>query len=425
MKTEIKLPKLGLTMEEATIATWEKQIGDNVQAGEVIMTVETDKATMEVEAAANGYLTEQSVKPGDVIAVGGILGYLSDAAHQETAQESVQELVKETIQETGQERIRISPAARKLARSKGLDLHHISGTGPQGRILLRDIMASPDQAEQTAVQPSKPASESIKTGAIIQPTQTSQANQAGQASQANQPSRQENQASQKPLSTMRKVISERLTYSFREIPQFQVKNSADMTNVLKIRETLVNSVEQTAGIRLSVLDFIIQAAAKALKQVPKVNVSFRTDAGDPYILEHTEINIGLAVSLPDGLVVPVIHNADKLSLLEIAKRRHELVSDARSGKLKAEDTKGGTFTISSLASFDVDEFVALINPPEAGILAIGRAKKIPVAVGDSIELVTMMKMNGSFDHRPLDGADGAQFMQFLAEQLESDRWRIV
>ncbi|GGD47871.1 2-oxo acid dehydrogenase subunit E2 [Paenibacillus nasutitermitis] len=176
---------------------------------------------------------------------------------------------------------------------------------------------------------------------------------------------------------------------------------------------------------IPMLDFVIQAVGRTLRQVPQVNVSFCTEPGGSYILEHQEVHIGLAVSKPDGLVVPVIRHADQLSLVEIAKQRHILVGKAKAGTLSAGEMTGGTFTISSLASFEIAEFTALINPPEAGILAVGMALKIPVVVGDAIEAATMMDLNAAFDHRPLDGSDGARFMQLLTRQLQSDRWKLV
>ncbi|MCD9023843.1 dihydrolipoamide acetyltransferase family protein [Cohnella silvisoli] len=379
MSIEIRLPKMGLTMEEARIVTWEKQVGEYVELKEVVATIETDKATLEIESAEQGFLIEQRVKAGDAIAVGGIIGILS--ANQVSG---------DAIRS---ERIRVSPAARRLAGVKGIVLSEVDGTGPDGRIVLRDIIGAPVTIESSGSSTEREA-----------PRDT---------------------AFKKPLSAMRKIISERLTYSFREIPQFQVKSSVNLFHVLKIREILVNSVEETAGVRLSVLDFIIQAVGLALRQVPQVNVSFCTDPSGSYILEHQEVNIGLAVSVQEGLVVPVIRDADQLSLVEIAKQRHALVSQAKAGTLSVGEMTGGTFTISSLASFDIAEFTALINPPEAGILAVGMARKVPVVVGDAIEVATMMDLNASFDHRPLDGADGAKFMQLLSQQLQSDRWKLV
>ncbi|MBB3071775.1 pyruvate dehydrogenase E2 component (dihydrolipoamide acetyltransferase) [Paenibacillus baekrokdamisoli] len=370
---------MGSTMEEAHIVTWEKQVGEYIQMKEVLATIETDKATLEIESSEQGFLIEQRVKPGDAIAVGGIIGILSD--HQGSG-----DVIRS-------ERIRVSPAARRLSVQKGIELNTIDGTGPDGRIVLRDIIGVPVTME------------SSESGAEREAPQDT--------------------TSKKPLSAMRKMIAERLTYSFREIPQFQVKSSVDLCHVLKIREMLVHSVEETVGVRLSVLDFIIQAVGRVLRQVPQVNVSFCTDPSGSYILEHQEVNIGLAVSVQDGLVVPVIRNADQLSLVEIAKRRHALVSKAKAGTLSVGEMTGGTFTISSLATFDIAEFTALINPPEAGILAVGMARKMPVVVGDSIEVATMMDLNASFDHRPFDGADGAQFMQLLSRQLQSDRWKLV
>mgnify|MGYP000415611347 CR=1 FL=1 len=398
MQKQITMPKLGLTMEEAQLVTWEKNVGDWVEKNDVIATVETDKAVLEVEAVEAGYLVEQVACIGEIIVVGGIMAYLQDTLV--TGEKRIADVPDFTLNQPSlvdqgmASRIRASPAARKLANENGISLETVRGRGPHGRIVLKDIISSITEVEKL------PSSASTISEQIA-PSQV-----------------------KKPLSGMRKTIAQRLTLSFRDIPQFQVKRFADMTHVIKLRETLVSSIEKSIGIRLSITDFMIQAVAQAIKEVPKVNVSYVTEIAGDYIVEHAAVNIGLAVALDEGLVVPVIRNADQLSLIEIAKQRHRLVMNSQRGSLMPEDYSKGTFTISSLAVYEVDEFVALINPPEAGILAIGKIEKKAIVKEDAIRILPMICLNGSFDHRALDGADGAKFMHKLVERLESDEWLI-
>lgn len=411
MNTEIRLPKMGSTMEEASIASWEKQIGEYVHIKDIIATIETDKAILDIEASEQGFLIEQRIKVGDSAAVGSIIGLLSDQQQSESDFKQG-------------ERIRISPAARRLAGEKNVSLEAVVGTGPGGRIVLRDVISAGITSNAVASKPKQ--EEPAKTASCNPVNATSSTNtSSGSNTSGTNTNSASNTSTKKLLSAMRKTISDRLTYSFREIPQFQIKSSVNLFHILNIREVLVNSIGNSSGARLSVLDFIIQAVGMALRQAPQINVSFVTDASGSYIMEHQEIHIGLAVSVQGGLVVPVIRNADQLSLLEIAQVRHDLVSKAKAGTLSAKEMTGSTFTISSLASFEIAEFTAIVNPPEAGILAVSKAQKLPIAVGDSIEVATIMQLNASFDHRPLDGADGAQFMQLLSKQLASDRWKIV
>lgn len=227
------------------------------------------------------------------------------------------------------------------------------------------------------------------------------------------------------LTSMRKTIAQRMTASFMNVPQFQIKKRVDVSSIVQLRQAVVSSIEHSAGVRLSFNDFLIQAVALTLKKFPRVNASFIDSEGDPYILEHEDINIGLAVAIDDGLVVPVIHQADQLSLIEIAEKRTELVEKARKGLLKPEEMRGGTFTISNLGSVGVDEFVAIVNPPETGILAVGNIIEQPVLTNRHETLIKpMITLNASYDHRTIDGAYGGRFLAQLCDQLQSGQWNI-
>ncbi|GIM44954.1 dihydrolipoyllysine-residue acetyltransferase component of acetoin cleaving system [Collibacillus ludicampi] len=400
MTTEIVLPKMGLTMEEAEMLAWEKKVGDYVEKHEVILTIQTDKAALEVEAPVDGILQDILVKEGEVVPVGTVLGYISDTKEQDEPVNMFQNIdfpVEEPY------RIRISPAARKLARENGIEIEGLRGSGPRGRILLMDVQ---EAIAEKSLKERKIEIDTIKTKL---PVKTTKARGKGK---------------HVPLTRMRKIIAERMTQSFMMVPQFQLKKQVDVTAILQVRNLLVSSFEESIGVRLSINDFLIQAVALTLKKHPSVNASYIDSDTQPYIYEHDDINVGLAVAVDDGLVVPVIHNADQMSLAEIAKKRVELIEKAKKGILKPEEMSHGTFTISNLASFEIDEFVAIVNPPEAGILAVGQVREQPVVVDNRVEIKPVLILNASFDHRIIDGADGSKFISDLVQHLQSDRWKI-
>src|SRR5690625_3165596 len=407
MSTDIVLPKLGLTMEEAKVVTWLKNIGDYVEDDEVILEVETDKANLEVESPGEGFLTKQDVQPDEVVEVGAVIGVLSDNESRDDEEsndsspenveahqgEGVEDEPKDIESITGNkqtrnpfidgERIKVSPAARKLARQEGVKLATITGTGPRGRIVLTDI--------KTALE--KVVNKPIIDREIVQVV-------AGENDKV------------VPLSNMRKIIAKRMTDSFKNVPQFVLKRGVDCTAMNTTRKAL-NEIN-SSGIKLSINDFIIQALTQALVEHFQVNASFVDDESGSYIIEKADVNIGLAVAIDDGLIVPVIHGAQNLSLLEIAQKRAELVKKAQSGKLLPEEMSGGTFTISNLGGFNVDDFTAIVNPPETGILAIGKVKHSPV-FDDELNMIVkpIMQVTASFDHRTIDGSQGAKFLETI------------
>jgi len=419
MSTEILLPKLGLTMDEAKVVTWLKNIGDYVEHEEVIVEVETDKANLEVESPKEGYLVKQVAAPGDVVAVGGVLGILADTkeaiVEDVTSEKKVEQEKEEKIHEDSSvneekrnqvkhdeyfikgNRIRVSPSARKLAREEGIDLRNIAGSGPRGRIILADV--------KQAIKESK--NQLIMEKANQQPIEAESSNDKIVH-----------------LSSMRKIIANRMTESFRHVPQFNLKREVNCTAIEQTRKTL-NEINNSI-VKLSMNDFLIQAVARALRQHPTVNASFIDNEKEPYIIEKVDVNIGLAVALDDGLVVPVIHHADRLSITEIANKRAQLIEKAKEGKLTPDEMSNGTFTISNLGGFHIDEFTAIVNPPETGILAVGKAKWTPVVNEQKeIEILPIMHISGSFDHRTIDGAEAARFMNTIVEQLQSTKWNVI
>ncbi len=390
MITRIIMPKLGETMEDGVISRWMKKEGDKIEKGEPILEVATDKANFEVESPAGGILRKILCPASeDNVPVTVTIGYIADSMEEglpeegesQPEKEKKEESVKESVPvdkkpaeqkaETGL--IKASPAAKKFAREKGVDLAGITGTGPGGRITENDVLSA------------------AGTGTA----------EGGDAEVI-------------PLSGMRKVIAQRLSESKRRAPHYYVQVEVDMTGAVAAREKFLPEVKSKNGVKLSYNDMIVKAAADTLPDYPLLNSTF--DGNN--IKSFKDANIGIAVSIDQGLVVPVVKKAGEKSLGEIAKERDRLVALARENKLGPQDTEGGTFTVTNLGMFKVDVFTAIINPPQVAILAVGGIKKAPVVVNDKVEVRQVMKMSLSADHRVIDGAYAAQFMNRLKETLE-------
>jgi len=392
MIKEVIMPKLGQTVEEATVEKWIKKEGDKVEKGEVLLEIVTDKATLEVESFDKGHLRKILVKEGETVPVLEIIGYIADSMQEEIPEKKLSEPEKvekgitppeekkETVAKAEPAmggRIKASPLAKKLAKEKGVDLATIKGSGPGGRITREDVLA---QAEA----PKQPEPLSVKEGQTI------------------------------PLSSIRKSIVASMTLSKQQIPHFYLGCEIDMTESIKLRQGLLEEFAKKGLPKPAFDDLIIKAAACALQAHPQVNRRF---AGDSLqVLPGADI--GLAVSLEEGLIVPVIHSADKLSLEEIAKKRDDLASRARNKKLNPDECKGGTLTISNLGMYPISEFIAVIPPEQMGILAIGTIREKPVVIEEKITPRAMMNLTGSFDHRAVDGAQAATFLQELKNYLE-------
>jgi len=407
MAEVIRMPRLSDTMEEGIIVGWLKKEGDMIEPGDVLAEVETDKATMELDSYQEGVLLHINVKEGPVpvdsiIAVIGeegedyehLLEESSDEKKEDTSKEQAEEQSAKDIEtskekspepsssKTEEGRIKASPLAKKIASEKGIDLQNISGTGDGGRIVKRDV----EEAAEKGVSAPKaaPAAARLSLGAEDQSI---------------------------PLTQMRKVIAKRLGESKFTAPHFYVTVEIDMDNAIKARETLNEGEEQ----RISFNDMMIKAAAVALRQHPMINSSWQDDQ----IVVHGDINIGVAVAVEEGLLVPVIRNADYKSLSQIKSEIVEMAGKARDRKLQPDEMQGNTFTISNLGMFGVEEFTAIINPPDSAILAVGTIVKKPVVKNDEIVIGNTMKVTLSCDHRIVDGALGAQFLQTLRSYLEN------
>ena len=422
MPTNVIMPALGVAQQTGTLLKWLKAEGQSVAKGEPLMEIETDKATVEIEAPASGVLANVTASPGDQVPVGNRIALIlapgelasaaaSDSPHPSSLpmgegtkegragahgkQTALKPLVPQgegrgegqakaapshriaqtaPTTESRPGRLLASPAAKRIAQEKGVDLASLKGSGPEGSILAEDVLRSaPDGAPQTA--------------ASAQQIQS--------------------------LTPMRRIVGERMTQSKQTAPHFYLSMDIDMTAVNGERLEWKQRGEDSPP---TINDFILHACARALKDFPSINSSFTTQG----IKLHADINLGMAVALEEGLVVPVIRNADRLSLTELAAQSRVLVEKAQTKKLFPLDYEGGTFTVSNLGALGVDSFVAIINPPQAAILAVGRVAPRVVTDGDGIEIKSLMTATLSADHRVADGASAARFLQRLKKLLEKN-----
>jgi pyruvate dehydrogenase E2 component (dihydrolipoamide acetyltransferase) len=394
MAAEVKVPRLGQGMESGTIVKWLKAEGDEVAKGEPLYELDTDKVTQEVEAEAAGVLLKIAVAEGEV-PVGTTIAFIGQAGEsvpdvsgngkvsappekakdepkEEKAPEPDPGPVAPEPRKEG-ERVKASPLARRIARERGVELASIAGTGPEGRIIAEDV-------ERAASRPAVPAT--VPAGEV----------------------------ESVPLTGIRRTIARRLTEAWT-VPVFQLQVSADME---RANGVVAAARELHADVKVSVTDLLTKICASALARHPDVNVSFTDEA----LLRHPSANVGIAVATPQGLVVPVVKGAERLSLAKIAAVRADLVERARNQKLKAEDMAGGTFTISNLGMFGVDEFVAVLNPPQAAILAVGQTEDRPVAREGQVVVRPTMTMTLTVDHRAVDGAPAAEFLRTVKAMVE-------
>ncbi|MXZ74562.1 MAG: 2-oxo acid dehydrogenase subunit E2 [Gemmatimonadetes bacterium] len=443
MATEIIMPVLGMTMESGIIVEWMKEEGDSVAEGEVLFNVETDKSVMEVEAKASGTLLKILHGPGDDVPIQQVIGYIGEAgeaiAEAVDASAPGDAATNGTTAGTangtsggedapatptdgatdgttgGQDdaaaagattpgpsgRVKISPKARRHARDLGIAIEHIAGTGPGGRIVFSDVEAF---AARTAAAAQAPATAPATPAPASAPAAAPAA--AGPGSKRVQ--------RRAPLSGLRKVAATRLAESASTVPHFYLTMDVDMSRLTGLREQLIAYGEKRGLARVSVNDLIIKAAGIALRSFPEVNASL--EGGE--VVEYADVNVGFAVALDDGLVVPVVASADQKSVFDIAAATRYLGEKARGKGLGPEDYGYGTFTISNLGMFGVDQFTAIINPPEAAILAVGRVKDTPVVADGKVEIKAMMSITLSSDHRLIDGAVAGRFLSHLREILE-------
>ncbi len=402
----IMMPKLGFDMAEGTLVEWVKRAGDAVAEGDVIAIIETDKASVEVSSFRAGVLRGTLVEAGTVVPVGRPIAVIGTADEQidlaalgvteilpkrEKEEITLEELLPEIPMPTEVERRPASPVARRMADELGIDLSQIRGSGPGGRIVKRDIE---EYLKEQALAPKKEAPPPPPI-----PTPSYEPTMAGYHVE--------------PLTPMRQTIGRRMAESKQQAPHFYITIEVDMEAAMTLRQQLNALLPEDE--KISVNDLVVKAAAVALKAAPRLNASFV--GGEIRI--HDPINIGIAVARDVGLVTTVIRECDKKSLAQIAREARELVSRAREGRMRADDMVGGTFTISNLGMFGVEDFIAIINPPQAAILAVGAVRRVPVVNQEGqLAVGTRMKATISADHRVTDGAEAARFLQAFQAALE-------
>ena len=418
MATEVIMPRMSDTMEEGKILKWLKKVGDRIEVGDIIAEVETDKADMEMEALDDGFLTEIRAQEGESVPVGGMIALLGEEAEvgvtppppartassaastppagrranakaSQPAAKKVRKIreaaPKKPPARKKDERILASPIVRKIAAERGIELAKVQGSGPGGRIIKQDLEGAEaiPVAAELRTPPASPPVATTPTGRV------------------------------EPFSRMRATIAKRMADSMREAPHFYVTTEIDMSESVRLRTSLKLSDRVSADVTYTHL--LVKAVAVALGRHPRLNASF---TGDGRELKD-EINIGIAVALDDGLIVPVLHDCQALSLLDIAAQANALVERARTGKPTTQDLSGGSFTISNLGMYPVEHFTAVINPPQAAILATSAIKERPVVRDGQVVISRTMMATLSCDHRVLDGATGAQFLQELKNLLEN------
>ena len=381
---EITMPKLSDTMEDGVVVRWLKGIGEAVSRGEVVAEIETDKATMEMESLEDGVLSEIYVEEGRRVSVGEPMGAIDAGGQPSQSTVLAAEVASPEIavgtsgRATPPERVKASPRARKAAGEMNLDLAGVTGSGPSGRILYRDVVAA-GGAGASSDQPS---------AAVTQPV---------------------------PLSSMRQLIAERMVESKTRIPHFYLQVEIDAEPLLEFQGQVNSALEEWGGSKLSVNDLALKATAMALTQVPQLNASFTGEG----ILRHGHVNLEFAVSLEEGLLTPVIRNAESKSLRQISREAGDLIERARTQRLNPDEYRGGTFTVSNLGARGIDSFQAIIDPPQAAILGVGAIVKKPVVdKDDRIRPGHRINLTLSCDHRVVDGAVAAEFMGQMRRLLQ-------
>ena len=433
MAINILMPKLSFIVTEGTIIEWLKEPGDQVSKGEILLIIESEKATVEVESPGAGILGPDLAPVGTTVPVTTTIGYILEPGEEPPRLElDLVESVRdepdaepsptEREGQRAEKRRKISPSARRLAQEHGVDLAEIEGSGPQGRIVKQDVLAYMDartRAEKKAPVRITPAARRLASALSVdlgqvEATGTGDRVTLEDVRRASQVMPVPPPAESLELTSIQRITAERMSLSFRTAPHFYLSVEVDMSQAVAMRETLLPAVETRTGLRLSFSDILVCAVSRALRQHPALNATFEEER----LKMYQEVNIALAVDTPRGLTVPVFHAADRLSLIGITRRRAEVVEKARNNRLIPDDVSGGTFTVSNLGMFGIDVFNAIINPPQAAILAVGRIAKRPLVVDDTLQVRPAMWMTLSVDHRVADGATAARFLQDLVRYLE-------
>ncbi len=406
MADVVSMPKLGFDMAEGTLVRWVKLEGETVNKGDILAEIETDKATVEVESSFAGVVHKHLVEQGSVVPVGTPIAIIAAPGEQvedipttqpaqevpaqaQTPQTAPAAPVQPAATPTAPAGpVKASPLARRMATEQGLDIHTLRGSGPGGRIVKRDVESALKSIP--ASFPLKPATPPAQmTSTAIPGDETV------------------------PVDRLRAAIGRRMVESKQQVPHFYATHACRVDELMSLRKKINSTLPE--GEKISVNDFIIKAAGLALRRYPNLNASLNGDV----ILRHGDVNVGVAVAVPGGLLTVVNRNTDQKPLRVISREVREMVIRARDGKVRPDDIEGSTFSISNLGMFDVDSFVAIINPPEAAILAVGSVQEVPVVEDGQIKPGMVLKITLSADHRITDGAEAAQFLQAMAEYLEN------
>ena len=426
MAAEFTMPQLGLTMTEGTITRWVKSVGDVVAPGDILVEVETEKVSYEVESTLEGELLAILVPEGDSAQVKAPIALIGQpgenvaaeataaigaAIPTESPEVAAVPLVAAKVNDSRSDCqcIKASPIAKRLAKEAGINIVDVSGTGPDGRIVERDIAAylGKNRVKTSPLAALLAAEHAVDLTSLTPDKRIMSEDVLAQVTPQTMNS---NAVIREPLTGMRKVIAERLSASWQNSPHVNMTTAVDMTEAIALKSKLT----EASGQKISYTDIIVKCVASALKEFPLVNASLVNGE----IIRHQDINIGIAVALDNGLIVPVIKNADTKAVARLSADLHELSQKARNGGLTGDDLAQGTFSISNLGMYGVDHFTPIINPPQSAILGVCRMVEKPVAVAGQVLIKTMMNLCLSFDHRLIDGADGAKFLARVRILLE-------
>ncbi len=370
MAVEVVMPKLGMSMKEGTVSVWNKEVGETVNKGESIASINSEKIEMEIESPAEGTILDIKVSEGEGVPPGTVICYIGEGNEQVEEKKE-----KDLPPKQKKERIKISPVARKIAQSANLDIQTLVGTGPDGRITKADVLrALPDEKEKQQKEPKH-----------------------------------------QPVSMMRKTIASRMMESLQTSAQLTITMKADVTKLTALQSELNETAAGRHDIKLTMTDFVAKAVVLSLLEHPAMNSQYQNDRVETF--EH--VHLGIAAALDHGLAVPVIRHAEKLSLIELAKSIKSYGKKAREGKLLHDEIEGSTFTITNLGAYGVEHFTPILNPPEAGILGVGKADHMPIYHGNELCKGTILPLSLTFDHRVLDGAPASQFLSTVKRYLEN------
>lgn len=444
--TNVLMPQMGYDMTQGKILRWIKHEGDQVQKGEVIAEIETDKVNIEIEAFASGTLLKILVPEGETVPVGQSIAAIGQPGESiEAATPPAEELPKQeqgaqppameprpteargtAEEEEEEERVKVSPVARRFAQEQGVPLTDVQGTGPGGRITREDVerflteAAGRQRGGERAVAAQAPSPDRqgmpkeapAEQPAPVERAAAAQPATAGAPPQAGLPPMEGIPAETREVSRMGQAIARRMTLSKQTVPHFYATIEIDMTHAASLREELNRTLSDE--MKISFNDFVMKASAVALTRFPMLNSSFQ----DNRVTVYKQVNVAMAVALEQGLITPVIRECDRKPLAQISRESKELMARVRDGKLRQEEYEGGTFTVSNMGMFGVEDFAAIINPPQAAILAVGAIAPRPVVKDGQLAAAATMKATISVDHRAANGADGARYLQYLKELLE-------